>query len=484
MKPGLLAKTVLLLLAIFAGAAVAVHGLFGPALESAARAEMSAVASAGLEDSRALIEGRDLCSAERNRRQLLDLPFELTAGDPARTRGLVGAWAAEAGRTASRNVDLLTREFHERALAASGRRAAEFGTEFRHRALLGLLLLFAAILALHGAALARTVLSPLSRLLRATDRVAAGDLTASAGFSRADEVGRLGAAFDRMTENLRASRDEVEALNRGLTDRVREQTAELTARNRDLEEANERLRRTVDELRETRERLVHSETMASIGRLAGGVAHEFNNLLGGITGCAESAREESDPEAMRESLDVILKTARRACRITGNLLDFSRPPAREVRETDLSRLVEEALSLVGPEARTLGVEVRAGLPALPPVRVDPGQIHQVVLNLLTNALRAMPRGGVLTVSVAREGPDALVTVADTGVGIPRENLPHIFEPFFTTRGDSAEARGTGLGLSVSYSVVRAHGGAIEVASRPGEGSVFTVRLPAAGEGHP
>jgi signal transduction histidine kinase len=107
----------------------------------------------------------------------------------------------------------------------------------------------------------------------------------------------------------------------------------------------------------------------------------------------------------------------------------------------------------------------------------------VVLNLLTNALRAMPRGGRLAVSVAREGSDALVTVADTGVGIPRENLPHIFEPFFTTRGENAEARGTGLGLSVSYSVVRAHGGAIEVASRPGEGSVFTVRLPAAGEGN-
>jgi two-component system NtrC family sensor kinase len=470
---GLVPKIALLTVLLFAAAALAAHGFFAPALSSAARDRILEVAGECIEEGRDIIEARSLASVEKTRRELLDLPFELIAGDPAAVRSLLGERLADLGSTSARNVELLMREFTARAAALTDRRAAELSRSFRREALIALLALFAAVLLLLGAALGRTVLAPLGRLLRATERVAGGDLDVAVGMSSRDEVGRLGRAFDRMAARLRESRAEIEALNAGLAGKVRERTVELRERN-------DELTRTVAELRATRDALVHSETMASVGTLAGGVAHEFNNLLGGIIGCAENAAGESDPAAVREAVDMILRTARRACAITGNLLDFSRPPAREPRATDLSKLAADALALVAPEARGRAVELRHEDTPAGPVSVDSGQIHQVVLNLLTNALRATPPGGRITVTTGRVEGDAFVRVADTGRGIDPEHLSRIFEPFFTT-GDAGGGKGTGLGLSVSWSIVRAHGGRIDVESRPGEGAIFTVRLPAGPE---
>jgi two-component system NtrC family sensor kinase len=467
---GLVPRIALLTVLLFAAAALAAHGFFAPALSKAARDRILEVAGECIEEGRGILEARSLASVEKTRRELLDLPFELIAGDPAAVRSLLGERLADLGSTSARNVEILMREFTARAAALTDRRAAELSRSFRREALVALLALFAAVLLLLGAALARTVLAPLGRLLRATERVAGGDLDVAVGMSSRDEVGRLGRAFDRMAARLRESRAEIEALNAGLAGKVRERTAELRERN-------EELTRAVAELRATRDALVHSETMASVGTLAGGVAHEFNNLLGGIIGCAENVAGETDPAAVREAVDMILRTARRACGITGNLLDFSRPPAREPRTTDLSKLAADALALVAPEARGRTIELRHEDTPAGPVSVDPGQIHQVVLNLLTNALRATPPGGRITVTTGRGDDGVFVRVADTGRGIDPEHLSRIFEPFFTT-GGTGGGKGTGLGLSVSWSIVRAHGGRIDVESRPGKGAVFTVRLPA------
>jgi two-component system NtrC family sensor kinase len=410
----------------------------------------------------------------KNLRLLLDLPYELTSGDPEATRAMVEDQAKDFGKTYAHNVELVTREFREETGRWIGKRAETLAGEFRGDAITGLSVLLAALLLLSGVALAAAVVVPLGRLLRVTERVTGGDLDAKAGFRGGDEVGRLGVAFDEMTASLRSSRDEIEALNRSLADKVKEKTRELEERNAELVE-------TIAELEETRDALVHSKTMATIGTLAGGVAHEFNNLLGGIIGCAEDASADDDPEDVRESLEMIHRTARRACNITENLLRFSRPPEREARDTDLSALVEEALDLVRPEAQKRRVEIVPDLEPERVARVDPGQVHQVVLNLLTNAIHAMPDGGRLEVAVRGEGDDAVIAVADTGVGIADEDLSRIFEPFFTTREARGPDRGTGLGLSVSYSIVKSHGGAIEATSRPGEGTVMTVRLPARGK---
>ena len=480
-RPGLLAKAIVLLALVFAVAVAALHHFYVPWLEERVGRQLVGVADDCLEESQRLMQRRAFVLADRNRRNLLDLPYELSEGDAVKTRQRVDEYARGFGRSYTLNAVRLTQEFRLRLTGRIGQRASDLSAESGRSARTGLIGLLLAALALMGLGLARIVVAPLGRLVRATERVAEGRLDTAVGLTGGDEVGRLGRAFDQMTEALRASRAEIEELNRGLEDKVREKTAELHEKNAELSTANERLLATISELGETRDALVHSHTMASIGTLAGGVAHEFNNLLGGIIGCAEDARAEDDPDDVRAGLDMILRTARRACNVTENLLRFSRPPSRELRETEIHRLVSEAVDLVGPETRSRGIEVETSLFAVPPVNVDPGQIHQVVLNLLTNAIHAMPGGGKLTVGVAREGEHTLVRVRDTGVGIRAEHRSRIFEPFFTTREGDRDAKGTGLGLSVSYSIVKAHGGEIEVESVPGRGSLFTVRLTTSGE---
>lgn len=232
---------------------------------------------------------------------------------------------------------------------------------------------------------------------------------------------------------------------------------------------------------ETEQQLVRSARLAAVGEMAAGVAHELNNPLTTVSGFVELVLDEL-PEDLpqRADLELVLKEARRARSVVRNLLEFSRPGENVRLRTDMNALIGEVLTLVQHLIRTTGVELRLQLwEEVPWVRVDPNQIKQVLLNLVHNALQAMPHGGVLTVQTGRERRDAkrwlTVRVQDTGVGIPKEDLTRIFEPFFTTRPVGA---GTGLGLSVSYGIIKEHGGYIEVESTLDEGSIFTVWLPA------
>jgi len=482
---GLLGKTVLVLIAVFGALAAVLHLLYLPYLENRIRRNLAEVSEEVLENTEEVMRARAEYLEEKNLRQLGDLPYELTAGDPAKTSAMVTTRARGLGRAYHRNVTLFLREFHARMAARTDARGRALGEQFRSDAVSGLLILLGSLFLLLGTGLAFTVLLPLGRLLRATERVTGGRLDARVGLSGRDEVGRLGRAFDEMTSALASSRGEVDALNRTLADKVEEQTLALRERNAELGEANEQLRGTIAELKAAKDALVHSKTMASIGTLAGGVAHEFNNLLGGIMGCADDLWEEEDAGEVREGLDMILRTGRRACNITENLLRFSRPSDRTPRETDLSALVGEAVKLVGPEAQKRGIRLDAHLGEIPEVTVDPGQIHQVVLNLLTNAIHASRSGGRIEVRTGADGDETVIEVTDEGVGIEEAHRDRIFEPFFTTRDAATREtgggeRGTGLGLSVSYTIVKDHGGTIEVESRPGEGSTFRVRLPGSG----
>ncbi len=230
----------------------------------------------------------------------------------------------------------------------------------------------------------------------------------------------------------------------------------------------------------TEQQLVRSARLAAVGEMAAGVAHELNNPLTTVAGFVELVLEELPPDwPQRADLELVLREARRARSVVRNLLDFSRPTENMRVRTDMNELIGDVLTLVQHLVRTLGVELRIQLwEDVPWVSVDPNQIKQVLLNLVHNALQAMPHGGVLTVQSAqkrrRKQRWLTVRVEDTGVGIPQDNLSRIFEPFFTTRPVGS---GTGLGLSVSYGIIKEHGGFIEVESAPGEGSCFTIWLP-------
>ncbi|MCC6466243.1 MAG: response regulator, partial [Planctomycetes bacterium] len=231
----------------------------------------------------------------------------------------------------------------------------------------------------------------------------------------------------------------------------------------------------ISELRTLQEQYRHAQRMEAIGRLAGGVAHDFNNLLTVISGQADLVRHRLPPnDPNLRAMEAIQSAAMRAGAITQQLLAFSRKQKLQPRRIDLAAQVR---GLCQTLSRSLGsgVRVETSLPlGEVPVEADPGQLDQVLLNLLVNARDAMPDGGRVAVTLRRDPPWALLEVRDEGTGIAPEVLPRIFEPFFTTKG---QGKGTGLGLATVYGVVKQSGGDIKVSSQVGKGTSFVVQLP-------
>jgi iron only hydrogenase large subunit-like protein/nitrogen-specific signal transduction histidine kinase len=250
----------------------------------------------------------------------------------------------------------------------------------------------------------------------------------------------------------------------------------------------DQLRRAVRELAVSNEQLgaaqealMQSEKLASMGQLAAGIAHEVNNPLGVVLMYAHLMIEECDRKSrMYEDLAMIVEQADRCKKIVAGLLHFARQNKALLAPTDLADLVDRALrALPPPEGVTVCVEHQPGDRT---AEVDRDQIIQVLTNLVSNAYAAMPAGGTLTISTAAAGDEVRLSVADTGVGVPRENLAKIFEPFFTTK---QIGKGTGLGLAVTYGIVKMHCGDIRVGSNADPaagptGSTFTVTLPRKG----
>ncbi len=252
------------------------------------------------------------------------------------------------------------------------------------------------------------------------------------------------------------------------------------------------LQERIEAQRLVENRLIRSARLAAVGEMAAGVAHEINNPLTTVIGFVELILHDLLPDApQRADLELVLKEAQRTRGVVRRLLDFSRPTENIQVSTDMNGLVEETLALVQHQARASNIEVSLDLDhEISWITVDPNQIKQVLLNLLHNAILAMPEGGSIilkTSRVLRESGRSSnasgrskndhwlsIEVRDTGEGIDPENLERIFEPFFTTRSPGV---GSGLGLSVSYGIISDHGGSIEVESILGEGSCFTIYLP-------
>jgi signal transduction histidine kinase len=276
-------------------------------------------------------------------------------------------------------------------------------------------------------------------------RVESGDLTARAVDDSRDELGRLAASFNTMVARLADAR-------------------------RQLED------RHAEEIR-------RAENLASLGKMAAGIAHEINNPIAGMLNCVRSLLKGVKEERQRiQYLAMLQEGLGRIGRTVGQLLNFAREAKPQLAHTDLRSLLQRCLALL--EQDLAARQITCSLSpdgTLPTVLADPYQLEQVFLNILKNAMEAMPNGGTIAISTRvreREAGRFLeIQISDTGIGIPPEHLPRIFDPFFTTK---EVGRGTGLGLSVSYGIVRAHGGFIEVQSEVAKGSLFTVGLPVRG----
>ncbi len=239
---------------------------------------------------------------------------------------------------------------------------------------------------------------------------------------------------------------------------------------------------SIEEVESLRRQLVALQRVSSLGVLAGGICHELNNALTPILNYAKLGLRNPDPEYRRKAFEKILEGAQRASVITGGVLGLARPRADRLESTDLVRLTEEVLLLVNKDLSKNRVQADFQAEGRPHARVNPAQIQQVLMNLIINARQAMPRGGVVQVRVTNDptGRLAEIRVADNGVGIAPADLRRIFEPFFTTKSgpDSSGLGGTGLGLAVCRDIVEAHHGRLRAESRVGQGTSFTLRLPA------
>ncbi len=326
---------------------------------------------------------------------------------------------------------------------------------YRNRvAVIGVILVIAVIICITFMT-EKLVNDPLKRLLRHTERVARGALNISVEVTSRDELGELADAFNRMTQSLKKARDELEEWGRTLEARVIERTREVE---------------------EMQAQLIRAEKMASLGQLAAGIAHEINNPLTGVLSFAFLVRDDTrlDP-SLKPDMDVIIEETQRCAKIVKGLLEFSRARAPLKKEVCLNELIESVTSLLERQSSFLDIAIIKEFdPDLPRLPVDPNQLQQVFMNMFVNASHAMPDGGRITVrtNTDRAGKCVSVEIADTGCGIPEENLGRIFDPFYTTKKD-----GTGLGLSISYGIIRNHGGQIDVKSEVGEGTTFIIRLP-------
>ena len=249
--------------------------------------------------------------------------------------------------------------------------------------------------------------------------------------------------------------------------------AELQSYAQTLEDKVEQRSR---ELQATQAELIRAEKLAALGRMAAGIAHEVNNPLQPILNCLEVAIEDSEngAQADPEVLRVAEREVQRIKSIVSRLLDFARPSASEKTSIDLPALIGEVLLLTSKQLERAGIHLSRELADVPAVSGNATQLKQVVLNLVLNAMEAMPDGGDLAIELHPERDGVVIRVEDTGIGMDEETVAQIFDPFYSTKGE-----GTGLGLAVTYGIIEGHGGAIQVDSRPGQGTTFSIWLPAA-----
>jgi signal transduction histidine kinase len=308
--------------------------------------------------------------------------------------------------------------------------------------------------------ISRNITQPIARLVDAAHAAGAGELGQPIQISSRDEIGYLARRFEAMRQSLKQQMEKLTELN-----------ASLSERNFELEQA-------LEQLRHAQEELVKSEKLAAAGKLTAQLSHEINNPIHNIRSCLETALKKMPEQlAGRQFVQLAHDEILRIGKLVRQMLDFYRFGKTELQAIDLNQAVVEVLDSSQQRFKEHRIAVERQLAAeLPAVRASRDQMKQVLLNLILNAVEAMPAGGKLKVRSWQENGLAQIEIQDNGCGIAPENLPKIFDTFFTTK---RAVHGVGLGLSVCYNIVHQHGGTIAVESEVGKGSTFTVRLPVA-----
>ena len=324
--------------------------------------------------------------------------------------------------------------------------------------------------------LSGSIVKPIQTLIHGMSRVSNGDLSYKASVKSRDEIGLLGAAFNDMLMRLNKAHQELQ----GKTEELHEAFNKISLLNVTLEK---RVEERTRELREKQHQLVQAGKLAAIGQLGAGVAHELNNPIAGILGYTQFMLELVSKENLKieevytfkKYLQHIENGSRRCKEIVQNLLQFARKSPEEVVSVNVNNIVADTLSLIERQLLENKIEVIKKLaPDIKQVEGNHGQLQQVLTNIIINAQQAMPEGGQLFISTRNENGNVAIEFKDTGCWIPEKYKDRIFEPFFTTKMDW---KGTGLGLSICYDIIKNHNGSIEVDSRLGKGTVFTIILP-------
>jgi len=366
--------------------------------------------------------------------------------------------------------------------------------------LLVTIILDAIVLIIFGSfLLSRVLVKPIKDLVRLTQKISEGDFSQKIEVTSKNEIGQLIGSFNRMIERLKENQESLESYLES------------------LESANK-------QLKQAQEELIRTEKLASIGRFAAGVAHEVGNPLGAILGYTSILQKEGiDREESKDYLKRVEREIERINRIVRELLDFARPSQFEIKDVEINKVIESALSLLSYQKNFKDIETQLDMqPDLPMIKGDESQLSQVFINIILNANDAMPNGGILRIQTRThvvENPDVdrlqgiyprrrksdpmesdysrmrkadplavlfkkfsegdqlvKIRISDTGIGIKKEDLENIFDPFFTTKDPN---KGTGLGLSISLRIVESLGGEIRVESEVGKGATFEVYFPVA-----
>jgi two-component system, NtrC family, sensor kinase len=330
----------------------------------------------------------------------------------------------------------------------------------------------------------RLVGGPIQRLVEAMSRAEKGDLEAEARIQSEDELGKLGRNFNRMLKTIRETHEQnvqllrqVHQFNDELTRKIEAATSELAKRNEELELLNEALF-------ESQRQLSQSEKLAAVGQVTATMAHQIGTPLNSISGYIQLIMHDGNLQPRdRDRLRIIESQLDRLADSVKNFLSFTRQPKPQLRPLDVNEVLEELIHLSEPWFLSRNVRLCTDLfPNLPPILGDSTHLQTLFLNLITNALDAMPQGGVLAIKTrqglsflsSEDGKWLEISISDTGIGITEESKKRIFDPFFTTK---KMGEGTGLGLAICEKIVKEHSGRIDLESEVGKGSTFFICIP-------
>lgn len=341
----------------------------------------------------------------------------------------------------------------------------------------GILILLGIIFALK---IAQMLVQPILKLISVTRKVGKGDLTAKVDIKSGDELEEMANSFNQMTEDLYNLHREEKEMARRIA--VAEEKARYTAI---LEEKNQQLETAYRELKSTQSQLIQSEKMATVGTLAGGMAHEINTPLGTILTNTEMLLREAKNKEQGASLKLIEEATKRCRDIVQLLLKYSRQAPVEFQPVEVNKVIEDTCSLLEYQFAKDGITINKKYGIAPKIEGNANELEQVITNLILNSKDAIIRTynekrkeGNIQIKTYQKGNSLFIEIHDDGCGIPKKDIDRIFDPFFTTKDIG---KGTGLGLSVSQRIIERHNGEIKVESEPGQGTTVRIELPIKGD---